>query len=61
MVVSVNLAIDPYGIYKIPNFSGINHVKPKRSSNDQLHKKSIDIIRIQPLVVFLGSSRTKQG
>jgi hypothetical protein len=39
MVVSVNLAIDAYGIYKIPNFSGINHVKPKRTSNDRLHKK----------------------
>ncbi|WP_199306660.1 hypothetical protein [Anabaena sphaerica] len=60
MVVSVNFVIDPYDIYKTPNFLGINHEKPGKQSNDRLFK-AIDIIRIKPLTVFLGSSRTKQG
>ncbi|MFM2063621.1 MAG: hypothetical protein RLZZ507_3292 [Cyanobacteriota bacterium] len=60
MVVSVNFVIDPYGIYRSPYFLGINHEKPKKQFNDRLYK-AIDIIRIKPLTVFLGSSRTKQG
>ncbi|TAF07089.1 MAG: hypothetical protein EAZ77_10940, partial [Nostocales cyanobacterium] len=60
MVVSVNFIIDPYGIYRTPYFLGINHEKPKKQFNDRLYK-AIDIIRIKPLTVFLGSSRTKQG
>ncbi|WP_413175095.1 hypothetical protein [Anabaena azotica] len=60
MVVSINFVVDPYGIYKTPNFLGINHVKPKKQFNDRLYK-TIDIQQIKPLVVFLGSSRTKQG
>jgi hypothetical protein len=60
MVVSVNFVIDPYGIYRTPYFLGINHEKPKKQFNDRLYK-AIDIIRIKPLTVLLGSSRTKQG
>ncbi|MFM7406860.1 MAG: hypothetical protein ACKO3K_09410 [Cuspidothrix sp.] len=60
IVVSVNFLVDPYGIYKTPNFFGINHEKPQKNLNDRLFK-TIDIIRIQPLTIFLGSSRTKQG
>lgn len=60
IVAIFNALIDPYGIYKTPNFLGINHEKPKKQFNDRLFK-AIDIIRIKPLTVFLGSSRTKQG
>ncbi|WP_413175096.1 hypothetical protein [Anabaena azotica] len=60
LVLSFNIVVDPYGIYKTPNFFGINHVKIQKNSNDRLHK-AIDIIRIKPLTIFLGSSRTKQG
>ena len=27
LVLSFNIVVDPYGIHKTPNFSGINHVK----------------------------------
>ena len=60
IVVSFNLVVDPYGIYKTPNFLGINHVKVQKNSNDRLYK-AIDIIKIKPLTIFLGTSRTKQG
>lgn len=60
LVVIFNITVDPYGIYKTPNFLGINHVKTQKNSNDRLYK-AIDIIRTQPLTIFLGSSRTKQG
>lgn len=55
-----NLVIDPYGLYKTPNLWGINQVKPEKNDNDRL-VKAIDIIRIKPQIIFLGSSRTKQG
>ncbi|NET72338.1 MAG: hypothetical protein F6K62_15800 [Sphaerospermopsis sp. SIO1G2] len=60
LVVAVNLVVDPYGIYKTPNFLGINHAKIQKNSNDRLYK-AIDIIRIKPVTIFLGTSRTKQG
>ncbi|NES99933.1 MAG: hypothetical protein F6K61_05020 [Sphaerospermopsis sp. SIO1G1] len=60
LVVAVNLVVDPYGIYKTPNFLGINHAKIQKNHNDRLYK-AIDIIRIKPVTIFLGTSRTKQG
>lgn len=59
-IVSINGLVDPYGIYKTPNFFGINHEKPKKQFNDRLFK-AIDVIHYKPVTVFLGSSRTKQG
>jgi hypothetical protein len=59
-IVTINGLVDPYGIYKTPNFFSINHEKPKKQSNDRL-TKAIDIIHYKPVTVFLGSSRTKQG
>lgn len=33
IIVGFNLIVDPYGIYKSPNFLGINHEKPKKKFN----------------------------
>ena len=59
-IVGINWLVDPYGIYKTPNFLGINHEKPKQQFNDRL-LKAIDVIHYKPVTIFLGSSRTKQG
>jgi hypothetical protein len=59
-IVGINGLVDPYGIYKTPNILGINHEKPEKQSNDRL-VKAIDVIHYQPVTIFLGSSRTKQG
>lgn len=55
-----NFAIDPYDVFDTPDILGINHSKPKKDNNDRLFKAT-DIIRLKPVTVFIGSSRTKQG
>ncbi|MEQ9235218.1 hypothetical protein [Coleofasciculus sp. E2-BRE-01] len=55
-----NMIIDPYDIFNTPDFLGINDSKPHKDKNDRLFKAT-DVIRIKPVTVFLGSSRTKQA
>ncbi|WP_094672521.1 hypothetical protein [Hydrocoleum sp. CS-953] len=55
-----NIFVDPYDVFNTPNFLGINHLKPRKDNTDRLNK-AIDIIRIKPVTVLIGSSITKQG
>lgn len=55
-----NSLIDPYDIFNTPTLGGLNDSKPNKDKNDRLFKAT-DIIRIKPVTVFIGSSRTKQG
>lgn len=55
-----NIALDPYGVFNSPKITGINQSKPKKGNSDRLFK-AIDIIRIKPATVLLGSSRARQG
>lgn len=55
-----NWSIDPYDLFDTPNFLGINHEKIKKDNNDRLFK-AVDIIRLKPKIILMGSSRTKQG
>jgi hypothetical protein len=55
-----NSLIDPYDIFNTPDVLGLNTSKPNKDKNDRLFKAT-DIIRIKPVTVFIGSSRTKQG
>ncbi|MGB3511952.1 MAG: hypothetical protein WBA93_22480 [Microcoleaceae cyanobacterium] len=55
-----NIVVDPYDVFNTPNFLGINHSKPRKDNSDRLFKAT-DIIRIKPVTVLMGSSRTKQG
>ncbi|HAC64210.1 MAG TPA: hypothetical protein DCF68_11880, partial [Cyanothece sp. UBA12306] len=59
-VGSFNFLVDPYDIYKTPKISGINQIKSQKNLNDRLFK-TVDIIRIKPTNIMLGSSRTKQA
>ncbi|HEY9651832.1 MAG TPA: hypothetical protein V6C95_14290 [Coleofasciculaceae cyanobacterium] len=55
-----NIIVDPYDVFDTPNFLNVNSSKPHKDKNDRLFK-ALDIIRIKPVTILLGSSRTKQG
>ncbi len=55
-----NIIIDPYDVFNTPSFLGINHSKPRKDNSDRLFKAT-DIIRIKPVTILIGSSRTKQA
>ncbi|MGD1807154.1 hypothetical protein ACP6PL_17195 [Dapis sp. BLCC M126] len=55
-----NIVVDPYDVFNTPNFLGINHSKPRKDNSDRLFK-AIDIIRIKPVTILIGSSRTKRA
>lgn len=56
----INIAVDPYGVINSPKFIGWNSLKPKKFSNVRLFK-AVDITRIQPKTILLGSSRVDIG
>ena len=56
----VNWLIDPQDVFNTPNYLGINNIKSHKDDNDRLFK-AIDITRIRPKIIIVGSSRTKQG
>lgn len=59
-VALFNFTIDPYGVLNSRTFVGINKVKPLQSNQGRLFK-AIQVIEIEPKVIFLGSSRTQIG
>lgn len=56
----INWLVDPQDIFKTPNYWGINHEKITKDRNDRLFK-AVDVVRLQPNTIIVGSSRTKQG
>lgn len=58
--VSLNLVVDPYGIWRLFEVEGFNAAKSER--RDQAHMfKAVDLIRDPPDVLILGSSRVAYG
>jgi hypothetical protein len=55
-----NIAVDPYGIYDTFSISRFNQYKPDKWKHQRLFK-AVDITRIKPVTIFLGSSRTNLG
>ncbi|NJK47054.1 hypothetical protein HC931_01510 [Candidatus Gracilibacteria bacterium] len=55
-----NFVIDPYDVFNTPRLAGINQSKPKKFTHDMLFK-AIEVTRIKPTVIFLGSSRVQWG
>ncbi|MCT7988531.1 hypothetical protein [Laspinema olomoucense] len=56
----LNIAVDPYGVFNSPTWLGLNQVKPEKDRQVRMFK-AIDVVRIQPKMVFIGSSRTEFG
>lgn len=59
-VALFNLAVDPYTTFNSNAILGFNKVKPEQDKQVRLYK-AIAITRIQPKIVFIGSSRTEFG
>jgi hypothetical protein len=60
-VVLCNWIVDPYGILNSPNIHGFNQLKPEKTLLYSRLFKAIEITRIKPKTVFLGSSRIEFG
>lgn len=61
VIFSTSLAIDPFGISPFSDVApGANEVRLSRNGNDALIKP-FDLIREQPQILFLGSSRIKRS
>lgn len=56
----VNVLIDPYGLFKIPTFKGINKEKPVKFKQDLLIKAA-EVVRKKPDIIYLGGSRAQWG
>ncbi len=55
-----NVVVDPYGVINSPQFYGFNQSKPEKRNHDKLFK-AIDVTRIKPKTILIGSSRTQVG
>lgn len=55
-----NFVVDPFGITNSPIFSDFNELKIEKFNNVRLFK-AIDVIRIKPRTLLLGSSRSDLG
>lgn len=56
----VNMAVDPYGVMNKQELFGLELLKIKKIINVRLFK-AVDVTRIQPKTVLLGSSRADLG
>lgn len=50
-----NILLDPYGVFNTPQLQGVNQAKPTKKNHTRL-AKAIEVTRIQPKTIFLGSS-----
>lgn len=55
-----NIAIDPYGVFNTPTFLGVNQSKPDKWKHQRLFK-AVDVTRVKPVTLFLGTSRINLG
>lgn len=55
-----NIAIDPYGVINSPDILGLNRLRTQKFSNVRLFK-AIDVARLEPKTLLMGSSRTDLG
>lgn len=60
LIASFNIIVDPYGVINSPTLLGFNISKPAKASQIRLFK-TIDVIRLRPKAIFLGTSRVDLG
>lgn len=56
----INMFIDPYGIWNSPKLNGVNEHKSEKYTHQRIFR-AIDLERLKPKVIFLGSSRAFFG
>jgi hypothetical protein len=59
-IAAFNFVVDPYGVTNAPVIERFNKVKPEQNKQVRLFK-AIDVARLKPKTIFLGSSRTEFG
>ena len=59
-VAGANLAVDPFGIYPVPQRAGFNLQKAGQHGHDRM-VKAYAMARLRPDVVMLGTSRVQYG
>ena len=60
VLVSINLAIDPFATDRWLDITGLNHGKPEAGDHERL-VKLFDVYRLKPEAISMGSSRTQFG
>lgn len=55
-----NLVIDPYGVWNIVSIYKINASKTDKEPHERFFK-AIDIMKLKPKTIFIGTSRTRIG
>jgi len=61
IVVLFNWIIDPYGVLNSPPLHGLNWLKPEKTLSQGRLFKAIEVTRIKPKTIFLGSSKVEYG
>ncbi len=59
-IVSMNLVVDPFGMYRLVDLEGFNAYKPAVDHRVRL-VKAYDVRRLQPQGIILGTSRSHMG
>ena len=57
---SINIVVDPYGLWDMPRQDGFNAVKPQAPSRSRIVKPSI-LLEVNPATVVVGNSRPEMG
>jgi hypothetical protein len=60
LVGVLNVAVDPYGIFGVPQVDGFNLVKPAAPTRSRISKPSQGH-RVQPATLIMGNSRPEMG
>jgi hypothetical protein len=55
-----NAFVNPYGVFESPTIDKFNQAKPAKLNNMRMFK-AVEVSRIEPNMLFLGSSRTDYG
>jgi hypothetical protein len=59
-VAAFNLAVDPYGVFRVVDLAGFNRIKVQASERGSLFKRS-NLRRTRPNALILGNSRAEIG
>jgi hypothetical protein len=59
-IITFNLIVDPYNLYKMPQIEGFNKIKVELEKHERLYQ-AVEIARQKPKVILLGSSRVMFG
>ena len=61
LVILTNLVVDPYGIYNLFRWEGVNSTRPIMQNHEKLVKAYLTTEKLEPTVVAMGTSRAEFG